>query len=693
MLKIRYIIFTAFIFISVQSIGQIENDECRFATYIPDVEDFCSGQGGFTNEGSTASAQANPSCWPQNSATNDVWYSFKPKNLGVIISLTGENILGDGTLKSPSIALYSGTCNNLTELICESVLFDENRIELTQTELVIGRIYYIRIAARDEQIGSFKMCISTFSPVKQPESDCSKAVVLCSKDPFFVESLSGEGNDLNEVDRSLCLRAELNSVWYKWVVEKSGTLTFDILPNNKPDDIDFALFVLPGGLNDCNNKVLVRCMASGETIGSSADFNSPCFYSTGIGRDASDVSEEPGCSNGSDNYVSTVNMVEGETYLLLINNFSPSGFGFSIEFGGTGTFQGAKPNFDIAALEKFECDKTIAFSNLSVDGPDPIVSYTWSFGEGSTPQVSSEDGPIDVVYESFGDKTAALTVESARGCIITKTVDFFVEPCCSDTTQLDVRADAFDLRCFGIDEGRILVEGSFGSPEYEYSLGDGIYKPNPQFSNLAPGQYEIFIRDIKGCEEVTNVVIGTPPPIDVDAGENQSIDLGDQTSLFGTVSPSDQYTYQWIPIGGGADSSLSNYNVLDPDAFPCETTTYILQATNQFNCVSEDTVSVNVSTDYVIHSANILKAGSGDRFTLFGNDRAISHINQLLVFDRWGSKMYEGNNFAINDDRFGWDGMVNGNFVEQGVYTWLANVEFLCGVTPPAFKGDITIIR
>ena len=58
-------------------------------------------------------------------------------------------------------------------------------------------------------------------------------------------------------------------------------------------------------------------------------------------------------------------MVAGESYALVINNFSRSGLGFHIEFGGTGTFLGPQPDFDLTAVQAFECDKTIIFNNLS----------------------------------------------------------------------------------------------------------------------------------------------------------------------------------------------------------------------------------------------------------------------------------------------------------------------------------------
>ena len=87
-----------------------------------------------------------------------------------------------------------------------------------------------------------------------------------------------------------------------------------------------------------------------------------------------DVTEPAGCQLASQNsFVDALDMVAGRSYALLVNNFSQSGLGFSIEWGGTGTFQGPEPGFDITAVQAFECDKTIIFDNQSNAPTDSIV--------------------------------------------------------------------------------------------------------------------------------------------------------------------------------------------------------------------------------------------------------------------------------------------------------------------------------
>ena len=669
--------------------AQVANDECDFATFIPNVDDYCSTNKQFTNEGATQSPQVRPFCWPQNTEDSDVWFSFIPKNLGVFVQVTGLSVLNAGTLQNPSVTIYNGDCNSLTELACGSVLTGENVVELTLVDLNIGDIYYIRVDGRSTNVGSFKLCINTFAPIKAPEADCKDGVVLCDKEEIFIEDLAGIGTVTNEVDQNSCIEQEFASVWYKWTCKDAGNLTFSITPNNKPDDIDFALYRLPGGLDDCNNKELLRCMAAGETIGADPTLNSPCFGPTGLSETATGINENPGCGNGNDNFISDIDMVPGESYLLLINNFSQSGFGFSIDWGGTGTFLGPEADFEATTLDRFECDKEVVFENLSTSETDPIVSYKWSFGDESNPNISNDFGPIDVIYGSFGVKTAALTVESSRGCTVTKIKDLFINPCCKDTTNLSVTAATIDLLCAEIATGIINAFGRAGSPKYEYSLDSVNYQPTPRFVNLEAGVYTLYIRDKKGCENKVTVTLQEPPLVIADAGPDIEVELGDEATFFGGYAGGTGISgAQWTPV-----DSIRNPDEFITSLIPLKDKTYVLTATDENGCSDTDVVQVRVKVVRNVYSPNIIQAdnpGSNGIFRLEGG-KSVSKILKLEIYDRWGNKLYKGTDIDIKNFDEGWDGTLNGKRVVNGVYVWIALVEFIDG-EELYYKGDVTVI-
>jgi hypothetical protein len=63
----------------------------------------------------------------------------------------------------------------------------------------------------------------------------------------------------------------------------------------------------------------------------------------------------------------------------------------------------------------------------------------------------------------------------------------------------------------------------------------------------------------------------------------------------------------------------------------------------------------------------------------------------MIIFDRWGNKVYESQSMILNDRTSGWDGRFLDKFVNPGVFTWVAKVRFIDGVVE-TFTGDITVL-
>ena len=688
----RNLLFILFILLVHQINAQVDNDECQFATFISSVDEYCSLPSEFTNVGAQPDAEFENFCFLNYE--NGVWFSFIPREPAVIIQVFANSPV-NGSLEFPKIALFSD-CGSFVECSPGKNIGND---ELVQDGLVIGQLYYVMIESAIGSEGTFTMCIDEFIAPKAPEADCGNSVVLCDKSPFTIQNLNTAGNNTNEVAGS-CVQQEFASSWYTWTCDQSGTLTFELIPNDNginaiTDDLDFAIYELPNGINDCSNKQLVRCMASGaNTLGNGAIAPlsewASCNGPTGLRSGETDVNEDPGCLGSSNNYIAPLDMVSGRSYALIINNFSRSGLGFHIEFGGTGTFLGPEPDFDLEAVQAFECDKTIIFNNLSNSATDSIISYEWNFGVGADETFATGPGPHDIVYESFGDKIAALTVETLRGCRVTKVLDFRVEPCCADTSNLALDAEIIDVNCNGEASGQITGSGINGAPQYSFSLDGENFQPNPRFSRLTSGEYLLFIQDIKGCVNAINVNIEEPPPLVVTAMGDTLIDLGFSTPISAThVPPQSDVTYTWSPPDG-----LSCSECPDPISTTPGTTTYIVTVEDEAGCTSSDTVIVRVNADYQIFTPNIFSPnedGNNDFFPIFGNIAADA-IEEITIFDRWGNRVYESQSMILNDRTSGWDGKFRGTYVNPGVFTWVAKVRFIDGIVE-TFSGDITVLR
>ena len=410
-------------------LAQPVNDDCNNAITLDDVTNFCSSVGAYNLTGATPSSQTLPSCWPLVSQENDIWFQFTAEATDVNIVMLGNTsgaIGPGGTLQSPQFALFEGDCDGVfTEVACSSDNSNTNITESFAGPLTIGQTYYIRAGARDGNVGSFQLCIDNFNGVPEPSGDCNDAVVLCDKSPFTVESVTGTGNNNNEVAGSSCLQGENATTWYKWTCDVAGTLEFTLTPNNPSDDLDFAVFELPDGLENCDNKIELRCMASGENVSQAFSTWEPCTGATGMMSGQTDTNEQPGCANGDDNFIAAIDMVVGTSYALIVDNFSNTGNGFSIEFGGTSTFLG--PNADFEVNSEIVCfGNTTTFTDVSTS-VSGITDWEWNFGLGAVPATATGEGPHDVVYNTLGQKSIVLRITTEAGCQITHIENIFIE--------------------------------------------------------------------------------------------------------------------------------------------------------------------------------------------------------------------------------------------------------------------------
>lgn len=672
--------------------AQPVNDECSNAFFLNDLSNWCSDPGQYTNVNATASAEASASCFPMTES-HDVWFAFVATANTVNISINGNTAAGGGTLQNPGVALYSGICGTgLVEEECLSDAVGNNTVETFGGPLTLGQTYYIRVDARNESEGTFQLCINNFNQIPEPTSDCNDGVVLCDKSSFTVQSVSGAGSVTNEIDPTTCIQEEISSVWYKWTCDQPGTLTFTLTPNQATDDLDFAVYELPNGINNCNGKQIIRCMASGENVGEPFANWEPCTGSTGLSLNDPDTEEIPGCQSGDNNFASAVNMTAGTSYALIINNFSNTGSGFSIEWGGTGTFLGPLADFVINPELGVACEEDVNIIDASIDDAGDIVGWNWNFGAGAVPATANSEGPHDVLYNSVGTKFIVLTVESSAGCIVTEVIELEIQECCEVNSDLSISLDeVIDPNCNGESSGAFSVSGIGGDPLYEYSLDGENFTTLSSFNQLPAGDYTVFVRDIKGCIDMIDVTLIDPPPFFVDAGEDVTIELGYDVDLEAIVSPFGiPVDYLWTP-----DSLLLSCNMCpDPNAFPPNTTDFTVTVTGPDGCTAEDDVTVNVLKNRPIYIPNAFSPngdGANDTFIPYGGKSA-RVIKMFRIFNRWGALVYEGTDIMLGDESQGWDGTFKGKEMNVDVFAYYVLIEFIDDEIL-LYEGDVTIVK
>jgi len=557
--------------------AQPTNDECVGALRISDP----SSCGNYSLVGATPSGLSAASCG--NSVNGDIWFSFIPQATSITVTVNGQSSSNpSGTLRAPIVAIYRGDCNSLNELRCGTDNNSSNFAEITLDGVFVGVEYLIRVDSRSAtSLGSFELCLNNFNQPAEAGGDCATRALLCDKSSFTVESVTGAGNDTGEMDGTTCFvgagtNLETNSTWFTWTADNDGSLEFSLTPLNITDDLDFVLYLLPNGVNDCSGKQQIRCMASGE-----GTFNTDgrCSGATGLRSSSTDGQELSGCEQASDdNFLAAVDMIAGQSFALVVNNFSGGGNGFEMEFGGTGNFRGPDPEFTMTPMSSDAClGNQITFLDASTYADGNIASWAWTFGIGGDIETATGQGPHRVTYNTPGIKQIVLTLETDQGCIITEVQDIVIDPCCQTQNAISQTANITDSNCADTNQGSIslAVNSNYGPHQFLWDNGSS----SPIRNNLNAGDYTVTVTGTY-CDTIftypvdsesdisSDTLIGMPT---CDGGTDGSITL----TPMGGVEP---YEYLWNNAGGYINDnflnglSVSSNTVIIRDAIGCDDT-------------------------------------------------------------------------------------------------------------------------
>jgi gliding motility-associated-like protein len=479
--------------------AQPTNDYCDEAFFVDLEDNWCSEAGDFSNIDANVSTGLLSSCLSPGGST--VWFSFIPTATSVSILVFSNS----GFLVAPQIGLYEGDCGNLTELACEAPSFTAIT-ELIFQGLTLGVPHYIVVQGTFTEEFDFQICLSAFNAPASLSSDCPQASVLCNKESFIVPKVFGGGIDPTEANDAPCLaglggNVESSSTWFVWTAANDGALTFSLDPLNPSDDLDFVVYEFPDGPGDCSNKIPLRCMASS------------CEGPTGLDLASTDFEEPPNCFLPTqDNFLAALDMVEGTTYGMMINNFSTTGIGFGVTFGGDGEFAGPEGEMLISPSTTICTSESISFADGTNFPNGAIVAWEWNFGPDASITTANTQGPHSVSYEAPGTKFISLQLTTDEGCIITQIEEIEVI-CCVGAFEVD--ADITAVSCIGSADGSIsLSVNSPTGPPYSFNWSNG--ESTAMIENLSAGPYAVTITDETACDTILQLEVPTPSPLVVD---------------------------------------------------------------------------------------------------------------------------------------------------------------------------------
>lgn len=303
-------------------------------------------------------------------------------------------------------------------------------------------------------------------------------------------------------------------------------------------------------------------------------------------------------------------------------------------------------------------------------------TYTWSPATGL--DNPSSDQPI-----ATPTQTTTYRVEGvdARGC------RNYADYTLTVRQPIDVKLTPLEEIC----EGKSTILTASGANTYKWiNTTAGLSNTqvaNPVASPSATTTYTVVGYDPYGCfTDTAHVQVVVNPLPTVNAGSDLEAWPTDAVQLSATGS-SNITGWRWTPV-----DYLSCTNCPSPISKPLASITYKVTASTAKGCEASDDMSIKMHCDdsrvRIPNAFSPNNDNTNERFGISG----ISMVRYMVIYNRWGTKVYERTNFIALDEASRWDGKYKG--VPQPVGTYVYVVEFQCpGGQVYVKKGTVTLVR
>lgn len=183
---------------------------------------------------------------------------------------------------------------------------------------------------------------------------------------------------------------------------------------------------------------------------------------------------------------------------------------------------------------------------------------------GTAPYTYSLNGGAfqsEVAFVSVAAGEHTITVKDANGCTIEKKVVVSNVAGPSDLT-----ANTTATSCDANDGAINVSQVTGGVAPYTYSINGTTFQASAAFASLAPGEYEVRVKDANGCSAVTTVTVGQKGPKEATLTANKAA-CGETngsitvTEVDGGTAP---YTYS---LNGGSFQTSATFANLAAGAY------------------------------------------------------------------------------------------------------------------------------
>ncbi len=331
----------------------------------------------------------------------------------------------------------------------------------------------------------------------------------------------------------------------------------------------------------------------------------------------------------------------------IINITSPTGgsgaYGYSVDGGVTwqpsGLFNGLLPgtyNVQIRDAANIAC---IIILNSSVTITEPAVLNA-AVSSVNVSCFGSNDGSISITFPTGGYGTYEFSVDGGSnwqssgsftnlapasynvqirdkahiGCeIVLNSALVITQP-----AVLSATVSSSDVTCFGANNGTITItnpQGGYGT--YNYSVNGGsTWQPSGTFTNLAPGTYNVMIRDAGNiaCSIILDgaLLITQPAILSASVASSNVTCYGAGDGTITITNPLGGYgTYEYTVNGGTSWHSSGNFTALLPGFYNVQ-----IRDAGNISCVIILNGSLQITQPSVlaafVSKTNVTCYGTGD---------------------------------------------------------------------------------
>lgn len=446
--------------------------------------------------------------------------------------------------------------------------------------------------------------------------DCLGAIPVCQTVYSEDKSPTGDGNYPNEINTGIsCTAGELNSIWYLFTVQEDGELGFLITPNDINDDYDWALFnITNASCADIRNSqsLMVSCNAAG---------GGSCNGLTGATGASSWDIQGAGCSavfpdinDGRTSFNDKIPMRAGNTYVLMVSNWSGSQNGYTIDFSestGLGILDESRPeienvsfpddcgesHIEVSFSENIDCS-TITNNNFSLTGPGGPYNLAIDGG------ICQSGGDYDKNYRllinppisELGDFTFSLVTNETDQVLDVCgnpsspfSMDFNVNHAFS--LELELGPDT-SLLCAG---ETVVLDATNQLATYQWQDGS----TGPTLSVTQNGLYAVTVENDCGILEDEIEIIYLMDVPDIELGADQQL-CPDEITMLDATSAYAEYLWQ-------DGSTAPTYTINTEGSFSVEVTNACGTTSDAVNIDYVEAVQLDFGPDQVLCAGEVLE--------------------------------------------------------------------------------------